>query len=102
MTTVSLLSVTGVAENGETVTNGLGLVCNGKMITGIKDWGASDDGLSWTADLRQIGQNLAEAFDAPLEEVSVQMAEDPKECWLWVDALAKAQDESRAKPKMGM
>jgi hypothetical protein len=100
--TVLLLSVTGVAENGDTLTSGLGLVCNGKMITGIKDWGVSEDNLSWTADLRQIGLNLAEALDVPLEEFFVQMAEDSRECWLWVDALEKAKEENQAKPKMGM
>lgn len=102
MAKVSLLNVTGVAENGDTLTSGLGLVCNGKMITGIKDWGASEDNLSWTADLRQIGLNLAEALDVPLEEFFVQMPEDARECWLWTDALDKAKEENHAKPKMGM
>lgn len=67
--------------------------------------GAFDEGcLSWV-DTRQIGQNLADALGVPMEEVSIQMAEDDEASWMWHDALDLGMDaakEQKNKPNLGM
>jgi len=103
---VVLLNVEGKAETtGETMTAGIGIVCNGRMVYGIKDWGDENDSdLSW-ADTRQVGQNIADALGVPLEEVSVQMAEDIEVGWMWHDALDLGMEtvkEQKNKPNLGM
>ncbi len=107
MPQVMLLNVDGKSvATGDTMTSGIGIVCNGKMIQGAKDWGADNDKDRVWADLRQVGQNLADALGVPMREVAIEMAEDVESGWMWHDALdlgmEAAAQKQKATPKIGM